>query len=115
MGLRQIGHMDIVADAGPVRCRVVLTEQCDRLPGLDGPKEQRNKVCLRLVLLTETGAWFRAARVEISKTDASKASVLVEPRENLLDHDFGLAVRAHRGIREVLENGNALGRSVNRG
>ena len=57
-GLRQIGHMDIVAHAGPVGCRVILAENGDRLIGLDRPEEKRNKVCLRFVLLAQTGAWF---------------------------------------------------------
>ena len=60
--LRQVVHVDVVADAGAVRVSIIVAEERDGLAGLHGAEQQRNQVGLGFVLLAEAALGIGAAR-----------------------------------------------------
>ena len=49
----KICYMDIVANAGPVRSRIIVTEERHRYAGTHSAEKQRDQVRLRIVVFTE--------------------------------------------------------------
>ena len=54
MRFRQIADVDVVADTGAIRRRVIVAKQRHRLARLDSTQQQRNQMRLRLVALSES-------------------------------------------------------------
>ena len=68
----KIRHMNVIPDAGAVRSRVVSTVNRHRrvLPKR-GAKNQRNQVCLRIMVLADLSVRIRTGRVEVQIGRAS--------------------------------------------
>jgi hypothetical protein len=72
-------------------------------------------VRLRIVLLAQAPLGIAAAGVEVAQRDAAEAAALVQPAQDLLHHGFRFAVRADRSEGRIFEDGDTLGRAVDRG
>ena len=102
VGLGQVVHVDVVADAGAVGGVVIAAEYGDRLAGQHGAQQQRDQVGFGLVLLAKLPFRVAAGGVEIPEADAGEVVNLVEPAKKRLHHDLRLAVRIHRVNRRGL-------------
>ena len=81
MSVGQVGDVDVVADAGPVRGGVVVAEDLHPLPGRRRGQHGGDQVGLRVVPLAEPGAVagpVRAGHVEVAQADRGEP---VEPGE----------------------------------
>ena len=67
MRLRQIAHMDVVANAGSVRRVVIVAENGHRLAG-PRARKTAGSVGFRIVLLADAPGRVRPAGVEIAQT-----------------------------------------------
>src|SRR3954470_20443528 len=95
MSVRQIGNMDVIADAGAVVSRVILSKDLDiRALSRRDIENQRDQMRFRIVILAQMAVGMRTGCVEIAQAGGTHPMDLVRPVKNPLDHELGLAVRA---------------------
>ena len=114
MRLRQIRHMDVIADTSAIRRIVIVPEKRHRLTRPDRPEQQRDQMRFRLVVLARTPFDIGSRRVEIPQANAPHAMNLVEPVQQLLHHHLRFAIRVHRRIRLGFHNRHPRRHPVNR-
>ena len=99
VGIGQIGHVDIVAQAGSVRRRIIVAEHLQaRAPGrrLDGA---RNHVNLGRMIFADLPVRIRARGIEISERHRAQAVRALEMRQRPLDGELGFSVAVDRMLR----------------
>ena len=68
MGTREISDVNVIAQASPVWCWVVGSEDLDLgSAACRGIKNQRNQMCLRMMILTELAFRIGACSIEITQ------------------------------------------------
>ena len=101
--------MNVVADAGAVRRRVVQPEHLQRrAPAECRVDGERDQVRLRVVVLAQAPGRVRAGRVEVAERGAAKPMDAVGPVQRALDHALALAVGRAGRDGGVLGDGDAL-------
>ena len=105
MRLGQIGHMNIIAHTGAVRCRIIVAKDDYLRPLLKRHlQDARDQMALRRMVFS---IFFGCARrVEVSQCDVAQSVDSIEPLEHPLDDIFHLAVGAAGSDRLLLGNGN---------
>ena len=115
MRRRQIAHMDIVADAGPVGRGVVVAEDGDvRARAGRGLQHQRDQVCLGVVLLARLARCVGARGVEIAQRHRRHSVGCTSIPQDHLAHQLGAAVGIDRLLPHVLDHRQPLGQAVGR-
>ena len=106
----QVGDMDVVAQAGPVRGRVVVAE--DRQVGRAFRRGQdvRDEVGLGPMDLADGRG--RTGHVEVAKAHAAETVGLAVPGQRALEGALRLAVRIDRTERGVLRDRRRVGNPV---
>src|SRR5262245_17828797 len=101
MGSCDIRHVDVIANAGAIRSRVIspVNRQGSAFSGGRG-KRQRNQVSLLRPIFAVSGGSARG--IEVAETDGTKAVGTVKPGEAPLEHQFRFAVRVDRLQRMIL-------------
>src|SRR3984885_15770696 len=110
----QVADVNIVADAGAIRRRIVLAEDLDALSAPQGyVEDQRDEVRFRLMRLT--ASLYRACDVEITEAGIAQTVDSVHPRQHVLYQPLALAIGI--GLRQcgVLLDRRALRLTVNSG
>jgi len=108
MRLGEIGDMDIVADAGAVRRRVVRAEDGERRAAAEGGADrQRHQVGFGVVILADPAARISAGGVEVAQAGRAQAMDAVGPEQPLLDHQLAFAIGIGRRERGVLVDRDA--------
>ena len=113
MGACEVGHVDVVADAGAVRSGIVIAEQGDGLARLNGPEEQRDQMSLRFVIFAGTSGGVGSRCVEVTQANTANAVDFAEPVKKFFDHHFRFAISVDRGIGQALGNRHHAGHAVN--
>jgi len=98
----------VVADAGPVRGRVVVAEDAERRAVSGGPQGERHEVRLGIVVLAQTRV--RAAGVEVAQCD--RGDVGGDAAQQALGGELRLAVRVGGRQWVVLDDGDVPGIAV---
>ena len=114
MRLRQVVHVDVVADTGAVRRIVIVTENRDRPARRDGSQHEWNQVRFRVVLLAQPPFGIGAGGVEVTQGNARQVVNLVEPAQQPFHHRFGFAVRVHGLDGEILPDRRGMGIAIHR-
>ena len=115
MRLRQIAHMDVVADTGAVGRWVVRAEHRD-LAALSvcDLQDQRNEVGFGEMRFAERTVRMRAAGIEIPQRGVPQAGRGRRPAHHALHDALGLAVAVSRIESGSFLNGNLFGFAVDR-
>ena len=108
----QIGHVDVVADARSVRCRVVVAEQGERLPALDRRQHGRDQVGLGIVVLADRIG--RTGHVEVAQGHATEPVRPAVPGERAFERTLRLAIRVDRPGLVVLADRRPQRQAVDR-
>ncbi|GCE85355.1 hypothetical protein MSKU9_3496 [Komagataeibacter diospyri] len=94
MRVSQIGHMDIVANAGAIMCRIIIAKQLQpRTTPQDAVNCQRDQMCFRLMIFPQPPQRVSACCVEIAQAGATHAMNAVCPYKRPLDKEFAFAIR----------------------
>src|SRR5579863_446521 len=92
----QVGDVDVIPDAGSVRCRIVYPEYFDRFTAAKGHIEnQGNQVGLWFMGLATRDAvrpFGSSGNVEVPQRRGAQAVDPVHPAEYLLDDQLGFAI-----------------------
>ena len=84
MGIGDVEHMDVVADASSIRGRVVRTEDIDiRQAASSGVENPGNEMCFHAMMLPAISRG--AGGVEIPEADILKTGISLVIRENLFE------------------------------
>src|SRR5215467_6147805 len=114
VGSGEVAHVNVVADAGAVRRRIVGSENGELRPLAEGYLErQRNQVRFRMVILALIVG--RASHVEIAQRGVAQTVNAMEPFQHLLYQQFGFAVGVGRLERSRFLNGRFFRGAVKRG
>ena len=90
----EVGDMDVIADAGAVGCRVVVTEHRQLAAPLGGHQDVRDEMCLGRVVFAE--CLGRAGDVEVAESDGPEAVCPAVPAERAFERALRVAVRVDR-------------------
>src|SRR5438132_9793992 len=113
MRFAEIAHMNIIADRGAVRSRILVPKhRYVRLPTERGKQDVRNKVGFRFVMLSTPQC--RAGSVEVSERHIFQPVGPIVCSENLFHDEFGPAVRICRLLWMFLIDGNAHWLAISR-
>ena len=86
MSVREIGHVDVVTDAGAVGCVVVVTMNRDRCPLAQRHLERDgDQMGLGVVILAQVPIRVGAAGVEVPKRGEAQPVRVGEVTQNMLD------------------------------
>ena len=109
--LREIGYMDVVADARAVRRGIIRAENLDVrfLAERDG-EDVGDEMRFDAVMFTELFA--RAGGVEVTERDKIESVNLLIPREDFFEHQLGLAVGIDGTLRQIFRHRNFIRRPV---
>ena len=109
MGLDQIHHMNIVAQAGAVRGGVIGAMQGQRRPPPgDRIQHQRDQMGLGAVELADLGFGIGTGHVEIAEDDRAQAMGGPEIGQHALDGALAGAIGVQRLLRRVLVQQDAI-------
>ena len=108
MRVGQVGYVDVVAQTGAVRGRVVLSVDLHSGSGLCRRNRARNDMNLWIVIFAELAVGIRAGRVEIPQPDRPDAVCALEVRQCPLHRQLRLAVAVDR--RRRIDTGRRLRR-----
>ena len=101
--------MDVVPNAGAVRCVVVRTIDGNGIPFAVGDlQNQRDQVAFRIVRLSDGTAGICTASVEIPQRNIPQTMCFGSPVEHLLHGKFGFPVRVCGTSPVALQNRNIL-------
>ena len=78
MRLREVGHVDVIADAGSIRGWIIVTEESDRLAGFDGTEQKWNQVRLGLVIFSGANFGIGAGCVEVTHQCSSFSTMTLD-------------------------------------
>ena len=108
--------MDVVADAGTISCRIVVTEDGDVVAlAVRDLQHNWDEVGLGVMRLANLAGHMRTAGVEIAQGDKVNAVRHRGPVEHPLHGELRFAVAVRRVRRVGFQNGNALRLAVGRG
>ena len=66
--LRKVSNMNVISDTCSILGRIIIAENIDCFPLSErNLKDERNKMCLRLMCLTYLAAYMRTAGIKISE------------------------------------------------
>ena len=67
---REIGDVDVVADAGTISCRIVVAKNAHMVAlAVRDLQDDGDEVCFRIMRLADLAGHMRAAGVEIAQRD----------------------------------------------
>jgi hypothetical protein len=102
VGLRKIGDVNKVPNAGAISCRTIQSKNLEVCPLAScGFDRQRNYVSFRGVPFPDASFRICTSSVEISQDDRSEFFARTKLAKNLLDHQFASAVRVDRRLRVI--------------
>ena len=96
VGVGQVGHVDVIAKARPIRRRIVLAEDVERGAAQRRLERARDHVDFRCVVFTELAVRVRAGGVEVAQADRADPVGALEVRQRVLDRQLRLAVGVDR-------------------
>ncbi len=99
MRVREIAHVDVVAQARAVRRRIVVAEHPQPVAPARCVDRPGNDVNLRRVVFAELTVRIRAGGVEISQRDGVNAVRLLVVRQRPLDGQLRFAIAVDRPLR----------------
>src|SRR5216684_3816216 len=109
----EIVNMNVVANAGAVRSRVVRSEDLQLGSFLaGGGKRQRNQMSLRIVQFANLAAVIGSRGVEIAQTDRAQSVSAAVSFERVFDKKLRGAIGIDGLTRRLLRNRNLLGDAV---
>src|SRR5690625_4374848 len=110
----QVAHIDVVADAGTIRRRVVVSEHlhCLAVAGSD-VQDDGNQVCLRVVVFAKLFAG--PGSVEVTQGRVAEPMGLAVPLQRPFDQVLALTVDTRRLDRRTLIDRNPFRRAEQRG
>src|SRR6266550_954056 len=111
VGIGDIKHVDVIADAGSVWCRVVRAEDVDMrqttASGIENPGNEMSFHAMMLAaLLGGSGS------VEIAEAHIFESGVDLVIRQNLFEHELGFTIRIDGRLAMVFRDGNDLGFAI---
>ena len=110
VSLTQVGHVDVIPDAGPVRGVIIGAEYRQRRAPLQrSVYHQRDQMGFGVMVLSQHACRVGAGGVEIAQASTPQAMQLVRPEQRTLDHQLALAVGGRRGDPGILSDGQAVG------
>ena len=118
MSFRKVHHVNIVAHARAVPCRIIVAENVQPFQLAHGHlSDVRNEVVRDSVrIFPDKSRRMRADRVEVSqKRDVEACVRLIQILQNVLYHQFGLPVRVCAGQRKILGDRHRRRVAVNGG
>jgi len=116
MGLGQVQHVDIVADAGAVGRGVVRAEDQDLgCPTSGRVHHQRDEVLHAAWILAIAGIERSTRSIEVAQRHRTQAVAGIKPAQHPLDQELALAVGVLGPQGRVLTHRQGLGRAVHRG
>src|SRR5688572_32564257 len=106
----QIRNVDVVANAGSIRSRIVRAEDLRfLLPAESGIEHQRYQVRLRVVILTYIPIGIRAGGIEIAEREVFDSVDLPKPLQGALEGKLGLAIWIDGMLRSVFADWHLIG------
>src|SRR2546426_11550262 len=114
MGIGDIEHVDVIADAGAIWCGIVRAEDIDMgKPTAGGIENAGNDVSFHTMMLA--AFLGGSSRVEIAEGHIVESGVGLVIRQNLFENELGFSVGVDGGFPMVFGNGNDLGFAVSGG
>src|SRR5229473_7931005 len=114
VGVGDIEHVDIVADTGSVRRRVVRAEDIDVGKATGGGIENpRNEMSFHAMMLA--AVLGGSSSVEIAQGHVVESGVGLVIRQNPFENEFGFSVRIDRRFAMAFGNRNDFGFAVSGG
>src|SRR5262249_37497037 len=115
MCIREIGNVDVVAETGSVRSRIVGAENLYvSTTARRRIENQRNQMRFRIGILAKLRIGIRSGGVEVAQREILQSMTLAEPAERALERQLGFAVRIDRQLRSVFNNGHDRRNSIGR-
>src|SRR4051812_40847542 len=109
----QIRNVNVVADAGAVRRRVIRAKNRDIA---SSPKScieyQRNEMSLHCMIFTDVAARVCACSIEVSQRQVLETVLVVRPLQRVLELQFGFSVRADWMLWRIFPDRNCSGFTV---
>src|SRR6202045_1403967 len=109
-----IEHVDVIADAGAVRCGIVRSEDIDMgqstAGGIENPGNEMSFHAMMLAALLG-----RSGSVEIAEAHGFESGVDLVIGQNLFEHELGFAIRIDGRLAMVFRDGNDFGFAVGGG
>src|SRR5580698_1374536 len=103
MCLREVLHMDVVANRGPVLGGVILAKNLDIGASAESHVENEwNQMRLRLMGLSP--AWYRPRNVEIAQAGITQSVNAVDPGKHLLHQQLRFSIGIGGSERGILSN-----------
>src|SRR5260370_36996618 len=114
VGIGDIEHVNVVTDAGSVRCGVVLAEDIDMGQLTAGGIENTgNDVSFHAMMLAAFDGG--SGSVEIAEGHIVESGVELVIRQNLFEYELGFSVGVDRRLAMVFGDGNDFGFAVSGG
>src|SRR5215467_12454878 len=111
VSLRQIGNMNVIANAGSVGGWIVGAEQF-AVRGMSQGHFQDVGDQVRLPAVVFSEFFTRAGGVKIAEGDVFQAIDLAIPKKNFFEHELRFTVGIDGFLRQIFGHGHALGRPV---
>ncbi len=93
MRVREVRHVDVVAQAGAVGRGVVGAEYGERVAAVQGGVDhERDQVRLGVMVLAEAAGRVRAGGIEVAQAGGAQPVHLARPVQRPLDHQLALAI-----------------------
>ena len=113
MSVGEIADMDVIADRGAVRRRIVRPEDGSSVGTAHrGFDNQRYQMSFGRMLFANFAPWIRSSRIEIAQAHRPQAMRFAIPAQDLFHEQFGLAIGVHRVLRMMLRNRHILRHAV---
>lgn len=111
---RQVVDVDVVSDAGAVRCRIVGAEDLQfRTCSSRRCQSQGNHVRLRIVQFADFATLVGTRGIEISQPDGPQAIGAFVSFQSILKEELGDPIGVDRLARCILRNGDLRGHAIN--
>src|SRR5215472_1772439 len=102
VGAGQIVHVDVVADAGSIRCRIIRAEDLQLRTKTRGRLEREwNQVRLRIMQFADLAAVISPGRVKITQAGKTKSVGAVVGLQRLLEEELRNTIGIHRLSRKI--------------
>ena len=115
MRLSEIGHMNVVTNAGAIGRGIVGAEDLQFRSGAGRRAEsERDEVALRLMQFADFSAFVRSGGIEVAQAGEAKPVTTIVSFQRVFEKKLGNAIGIHRLPGSVLGDRNAGWFSVNR-